>query len=251
MILSPLNSMNTDNKRYLDKKKEAWKIFDSIFERYDILNHILSFGQDFLWRKRITRVLTDRKDIRLLDIATGTCDVLIDFLKSRDNDNVFACGMDMSLNMLKYGEKKLFKHKFKSKWSLFRSDANLLPLHDNEFNVVTISFGIRNMTNPQTTLKEMHRILDPGGEVVILEFSLPANIIIKKLHLFYLRIFIPFLGRIISGNFGAYKYLNKTIETFPYGEKFIDIMKKAGFSNCSRKPMTFGAVTLYRGKKVK
>jgi demethylmenaquinone methyltransferase/2-methoxy-6-polyprenyl-1,4-benzoquinol methylase len=241
--------MNTDNRKYLDKKKEAWKIFDSIFKRYDLLNHLLSFGQDFLWRRQIVRVLNHRKDIRLLDIATGTCDVLINFLRIKDNDNIFTCGMDMSLNMLKYGEKKLLKHTFKSKWSLFRSDANLLPLPDNEFNIITIAFGIRNMIDPKTTLKEMHRVLDFGGEVLILEFSLPKNIIIKKLHLFYLRIFIPFLGRIISGDLGAYKYLNKTIETFPYGEEFIEIMKTAGFSNCSRKSMTFGAVTLYQGKK--
>ena len=250
MLLSVLNSMKTDNSRYLDKKKEAWKIFDSIFRKYDLLNHLLSFGQDFFWRRKIVDAVKDLKNIRVLDIATGTGDVIISFLKSSKNVN-FACGMDMSFNMMKYGAEKLKKRRFENGWGLFRSDANSLPLGDGLFDVVTIAFGIRNMPDPEVVLKEMSRVLRWGGQALILEFSLPENRFLKKAHLFYLRVFIPFLGKLLSGNFGAYKYLDKTIESFPYGEDFLKIMNSGGFKECSMIPLTFGAVTLYRGRKIR
>lgn len=248
MLSSDLISMNKNNDTYIEKKREAWKIFDSIYKKYDLLNHVLSFGQDFLWRRRIVDAVKDQNNIRVLDIATGTGDVIISFLKNSKNVN-FACGMDMSFNMMKYGAEKLKKRKFKTEWALFRSDANSLPLEDGLFDVVTIAFGIRNMPDPELVLREMARVLKPGGEVFVLEFSLPKNVLIKRIHLFYLRVFIPFLGKLISGNFGAYKYLDKTIESFPYGKNFLNMMNGNGYDNCSAVSLSFGAVTLYRGRK--
>lgn len=248
MISSIVHSMNTKNSIYLDKKKEAWKIFDSIYKKYDLLNHVLSFGQDFLWRKRMVRLTKEQKDIKLLDVATGTGDVIISFLRNSKNTK-FACGMDMSFNMMKYGKEKLIKRGFKTKWGLFRSDAGSLPLSDDLFDVVTIAFGIRNMPDPDKVLREMSRVLKPGGEILILEFSLPKNFLVKKLHLFYLRIFIPFLGKLISGNFGAYKYLDRTIESFPYGEKFLKMLYENGYKDSTAISLSFGAVTLYQGRK--
>ena len=229
-------------------KEESWKIFDSIYRKYDILNRILSFGLDTHWRKKITGLTKSKSDIRLIDFASGTGDVIISFMKITNNLE-YACGTDLSEKMLISGKEKIDHLNLDRNFDMLRSDAVNTPIKNSSFNVATIAFGIRNMPDPGKVLSEMKRVLVKGGEIFVLEFSLPSNRIIKKLHIAYLRTFIPFIGKVISGNFGAYKYLDKTIESFPYGEKFAKLLMESGFSECLYKSLAFGAVTLYRGVK--
>jgi len=238
--------MGTDHTKYIEEKKSAWKIFDRIYKKYDLLNHLLSCGFDFRWRKKLSTLKGDQKNSALLDLATGTGDVLFSLIKHSDDFNRIL-GVDMSYNMLDFAARKSVRKKIDKRVDFILGDANSIPVRTSSFDIMTMAFGIRNISEPVNALKEIFRVLTPGGRVLILEFSLPDNKILKKLHLFYLRYFLPIIGKIVSGDIEAYRYLNKTIETFPYGEKFIKLMEDSGFSGCEKFPMTLGIVTIYRG----
>jgi len=180
----------------------------------------------------------------VLDIATGTADVLVCVLKKRKIK--MAVGVDRSWNMLKIG-----RNKIKDKRVFFSiSDGMRLSFKAESFDSVTIAFGIRNMSDPELCLKEILRVLKKGGKAIVLEFSIPKNFFVKTVYMFYLRYILPFLGKTISGDHYAYRYLNKTIETFPYGNEFLNLMKKAGFCNTAFFPQTFGICTIYVGEKL-
>ena len=151
--------------------------------------------------------------------------------------------------MLDIASKKLCKYSFKDRVHFKCASALSVPLTDSSFDTLTMSFGIRNVTDVDQCFKEMLRILKPGGEAFILEFSLPKVIWFRSLYLFYLRKILPKIGKILSKNARAYTYLNKTIETFPYGEKFCNQMLKNGFAKARSIPLTFGIATLYHGVK--
>ncbi len=241
--------MGTYHTKYIEEKKIAWKIFDRIYKKYDLLNHLLSFGFDFRWRKKLSTLKGKRKSCSILDLATGTGDVLFSLIKHSDGfDRIL--GVDMSYNMLDYAVRKSSANGTEEKLDFVLGDANLIPVRTGSFDVVTMAFGIRNISEPVKALTEIFRVLSPGGRVLILEFSLPENKILKKLHLFYLRHFLPIIGKIVSGDVEAYRYLNKTIETFPYGDRFVKLMEDSGFSECETFPMTMGVVTIYRGIKI-
>ncbi len=179
----------------------------------------------------------------VLDIATGTADVLVSVLKKRKIK--MAVGVDRSWNMLRIGKSKIKDKRV----SFVIADGMKLSFKAESFDSVTIAFGIRNMSDPELCLQEILRVLKSGGRAIILEFSIPKNPIIKAIYMFYLRHVLPFLGKTISGDHYAYRYLNKTIETFPCGSDFLNLMKKAGFSKTSLFPQTFGICTIYVGKK--
>jgi demethylmenaquinone methyltransferase/2-methoxy-6-polyprenyl-1,4-benzoquinol methylase len=186
-----------------------------------------------------------KDNILLLDIATGTADVLIHMIKQEGVK--MAVGIDMAENMLSIGKQKIRK---KDKDVFFiKADAMRLPFRENSFGAVTIAFGIRNIKDPLISLKEAYRVLRRDGKIILLEFSLPANLIIKKIYFFYLRHILPFIGRLISGDPYAYRYLNRTIEVFPYGEDFLRLMKDAGFKDIKLYPQTFGVCIIYVGGK--
>ena len=228
-------------------KSDSWRMFDDISPRYDFLNHLLSLGLDISWRRRLATLLPKRKGQRILDVATGTADVLLALIK---NPNVQACfGVDMAEKMLAIARAKVARLGFEDRILLQHGDANQIPFNDNTFDAVTSAFGIRNMADPNQVLGEMRRVLNSGGRALILEFSLPGNKILRAAHLFYLRSVVPAIGGLISGHGAAYRYLNQTIERFSCGAAFCAIMEDAGFQNVSAHPLMGGIATIYCGEK--
>lgn len=240
--------MTTSATKESPSRQQAWKMFDRIAHRYDLLNRLLSFGTDVRWRKRLATLLPAGGKLNVLDLATGTCDVLLTLHKecSRIERGV---GVDMSGEMLVYGQRKVKQSGLADTFRLARGDATQLAIATDAFDAVTISFGIRNTIDVSQALREMHRILKPGGRALILEFSLPGNRLFRALYLFYFRHILPKLGGLVSGDWYAYKYLNETVETFPYGEAFCDLMRDAGFREVRAHPLTMGIATIYQGDK--
>lgn len=229
-------------------KNESWKMFDAISARYDFLNRLLSLGQDISWRRLLKKHLPPGENLKLLDIATGTADVLITLVE--DNPRVSAgFGVDMAREMLKIGQVKVDQRQLSGKITLAHGDAQQLAFMDNSFDAVTISFGIRNIPDLRLALLEMYRVTQKGGRVLILEFSLPANPLLRVGHWIYLQWVVPLLGMLFSGNWKAYKYLNQTIEEFPYGDRFCKILKQFGFVNVKAHPLMGGVATIYVGEK--
>ena len=229
-----------------DSKKASFEIFNRIAKSYDSVNRVLSFGLDIGWRKKVNTLLPNRNNLRLLDLATGTADQVI--MLCDINQNIkSAVGMDLSEEMLDIGRKKISR--FNGKIRLETGDAVQLPIEDKQYDAITISFGIRNVPDVQASMREMYRVLDNGGKALILEFSLPKNPIIRFGHLFYLRWVLPLVGGLISGDYAAYKYLNTSIEAFPYGEAFCKLLKEAGFQEVKAHPVTHGIATIYEACK--
>lgn len=229
-------------------RREVWRMFDRIAPRYDLLNRLLSMGTDVAWRKRMAACLPDRRPLELLDLATGTADQAIS-LVSNDPRVTTAVGLDMSEGMLDVGRAKLAKMGLSDRIRLATGDAGAIPEPDARHDVVTISFGIRNVVDVPTSLREMRRVLRPGGRALILEFSMPGNAVFRPVYLFYLRHILPHLGALLSGDSSAYRYLNQTIETFPCGEAFCQLMRDAGFVNVQHHPLSLGIATIYQGDK--
>lgn len=224
-------------------KNSSWKMFNEIAPTYDRINRILSLGMDRGWRKFVAKHLPQEKNLRILDLATGTGDQLLALFESGASIEK-ATGIDLAKEMLIIAEKKL-KNK---KAELLQADAQNLPFADNTFNAATFSFGIRNVPNPLQSLKEIYRTLKPKGKCLILEFSLPPQPI-RIFHLFYLRHILPRLGNFLSKQTNAYTYLNQTIETFPSGDAFASLLKAASFKKIEMHPLALSSVTLYIGTK--
>jgi demethylmenaquinone methyltransferase/2-methoxy-6-polyprenyl-1,4-benzoquinol methylase len=249
-LQSPKNivSINSQSRSGGPSRERIWLMFDRIAARYDLLNHLLSFGFDRHWRKKLARFLPAGENLCLLDLATGTGDQLISILTEHDNIKQ-AVGSDLSVKMLEIAAKKIAKHGLNSIIKLITAGADKINFPDHTFDVITVSFGIRNFSNLEHSLNEMRRVLKPGGNLLILEFSLPGNKMIQKLYLFYLRKIIPLIGSWISGDEFAYRYLNETIETFPGGEMFCSLLTRAGFNNARITTLTGGIVMIYQGEK--
>ncbi len=225
---------------------ESWKMFDRIAGRYDMLNRVLSFRRDVAWRKFLYERLPDGTGLKVLDLATGTGDVLLG-LAAAGNKVAAGVGVDKSANMLALGKRKVEKRGLTRAVTLLRGDAGALGVVGESFDAATMAFGIRNVPNVAETLREIWRVLKPKGRVLILEFSLPRNRIVRGLYLFYFRNILPRIGALVSGDRQAYRYLNRTAEEFPRGEAFCSILRDAGFKNVRAYPLTFGVATLYEG----
>lgn len=236
--------MNTAQPSRID----VYKLFDRIATRYDLFNRISSFGLDVSWRRKLATSLKGQKQLQVLDVATGTGDLLLSMFDT-GCDISSAVGIDTSSQMLAIAAKKFACRDLTHKVSLKQADATNLAAFDGQFDVVTCAFGIRNFTDTAAGLKQMCRVLKPAGKLLILEFSLPKNIIVKMFYLFYLRCVIPVLGKIITGDFAAYLYLSKTIQTYPSGVDFCRLIQSAGFSDVQAVPLAFGTVILYSAFK--
>ena len=232
----------------IESKSESWKMFDRISPRYDLLNHVLSFGQDIPWRRRMSSFLKNDSGQTVLDLAAGTADVLL-ILFEQKKDLKKGIGIDLADKMLEIGRKKILKKGLTERIQLRHGDIRVLPFDHSTFDVATIAFGIRNVPEPREVLQEMFRVLKNGGRALILEFSLPENRLIRGGYLFYLRQIVPLLGFLLSKEYQAYRYLNQTIELFPYGETFCRMMQEAGFDHTKAHPMMFGSATIYQGDK--
>jgi demethylmenaquinone methyltransferase/2-methoxy-6-polyprenyl-1,4-benzoquinol methylase len=229
-------------------RNEVWRMFDRIARHYDLLNRVLSFGTDISWRRKMAAFLPPRHDQYVLDLATATGDQLL-LLFEKSNKVKSGVGMDLAEKMLEIGRQKIKRHGLSEVVSLKVGDAMDIPADDETFDAVTISFGIRNMADVGKALQEMYRVLKPGGRVLILEFSFPHNRFIRSIHIFYLRHILPRVGALVSGDAYAYRYLNKTIETFPYGETFCDLLRAAGFTAVEAHPLTLEVATIYQGNR--
>lgn len=243
------NRSSADNKREkktLLEKSKSPEMFDRIAPRYDLLNRLLSGRRDIAWRRDLAAFIKELDEVSVLDVATGTGDVLLTIFDKCKNVTQ-GIGLDPAVKMLEIARKKTEEKGLSGKIEYICGDALKLPFEDSIFDVVTIAFGIRNVTDVDLALREMLRVLKTGGQVLILEFSLPSNPFLRWCYLKYFRYILPILGSIISGDKKAYKYLNTTVETFPYGEGFCSIMEKAGFKKVEAKPLTFGIATIYSG----
>jgi demethylmenaquinone methyltransferase / 2-methoxy-6-polyprenyl-1,4-benzoquinol methylase len=235
--------------RHIDTKIDRFSVssmFNAISSRYDRINTVLSLGLDQYWRKAVCKFLPKKQKIKLLDCATGTGDLLLTLLKHAPQiyDVV---GIDPAEKMLNLASSKLAPYSYKIKTMVATAEA--IPFSDAMFDMVTISFGIRNFQDLDQSLKEIRRVLTPKGRLLILEFSHPTFPPVRLLHRFYLNQVVPRLGKWLSQNKEAYTYLAKTIESFPQGESLCERLKQAGFSNIQRKPLSFGIVTVYIGEK--
>ena len=228
------------------KKKQVAKMFDSISPRYDFLNHFLSLGIDILWRKKAIRLLRDLQPKVILDVATGTGDFSIEAL-SLHPDKII--GVDISEGMLEVGRRKIRDNKMASIIDLRTGDSENLPFADNFFDAVIVAFGVRNFENLDRGLSEMLRVVKPGGRVVVLEFSRPTKFPMKQLYSVYFTTILPLIGRWISRDQAAYRYLPESVQAFPDGQDLIKILSDIGYKNPQCNPLTFGISSLYWGSK--
>jgi len=224
------------------------RMFDRIAPTYDLLNRLLSFGRDSSWRRRAARCIEDRGPVRVVDLATGTGDLLTTLLRERLHI-VDAVGLDCSEAMLRIGREKIRRCGLSDRVRLVRGDATSTPFPDESFDAVTMAFGIRNTPDARATLDEIHRLLAPGGTAVILEFSLPRNPVVRWGYLAYLRFVVPLIGAVVSGDRRAYRYLNQSIEAFHSPSAFCAMMEQAGFRDVSATPLTGGVASIYKGSR--
>lgn len=230
------------------KKSQVAKMFDNIADNYDFLNRFLSLGIDQYWRKKALKLLRQKANVNhVLDIATGTGDLAI--MLAKQDPKIQIIGADISQNMLDIGINKVDKLKLENQIKFVKADSEILPFEHNTFDGVMVAFGVRNYENLEKGLSEMHRVLKPGGKMVILEFSRPRIFPIKQLFQFYFRYILPLIGKIISKDQRAYSYLFESVQQFPDFEQFEDILKKIGMHETSHTPLTFGICNIYSGIK--
>ena len=223
-------------------------MFDRVANRYDVMNRILSAGIDIKWRKKAILQLKNDKPKQILDVATGTCDMAIISYKLLRPEKI--TGIDISREMLKVGRKKIEKEGLTSVIELQTGDSETINFADNSFDAVTVAFGVRNFENLESGLKEMLRVLKPGGKLIVLEFSRPRTKIFRSLYNLYMSIVAPEVARWISRNKKAYQYLNQSANLFPERENFVDILNRTGYSNTSFKPLSAGICCIYIGEKL-
>jgi demethylmenaquinone methyltransferase/2-methoxy-6-polyprenyl-1,4-benzoquinol methylase len=231
-----------------ERKQQSYKIFDQIAGTYDLLNRILSCGIDVYWRKKLINHLPRKNDLKVLDLATGTADLALEIGRQKSVAKVE--GIDLSVGMIELGKKKVENKGLANKITLGTGDGVNIPRNDDQYDVVTVSFGIRNFYDPLTSLKNMKRVLKPNGKVLVMEFSMPSLAIVRVPYLFYFRKVLPWVGNLLSKHGDAYTYLNKTVEDFPQGKDFEDLMKQAGLKNVKSQRLTFGINTIYSGEKI-
>ena len=222
-------------------------MFDSIAVRYDLMNRLFSAGIDMKWRKKTISLLKRIDPKKILDIATGTADMAI--LASRILNPEKVVGLDLSAEMLELGRKKIEKEGLANKIALVKGDAEAINFPDNSFDAVTVAFGVRNFENLENGLKELLRVLKPGGMLVILEFSKP-NRGFKNLYNLYMGIVAPEVARWFRQNKDAYRYLNRSSNAFPDRNDFTAILNSVGFSDTECKPLSFGICCIYSGRKL-
>ena len=228
------------------KKEQMAKMFNNISHRYDFLNHLLSLGIDKLWRKKAIGFLKPLRPQYILDVATGTGDFAIQSLSLNPQK---VTGIDISEGMLGMGRRKVEKLGLSGKIELLKGDSENLQFQDNTFDAATVGFGVRNFEDLDKGLAEIRRVLRPGAMLVVLEFSRPRKFPMRQLYNFYFKNILPGLGRLISNDKSAYTYLPESVEVFPDGMDFENILKKVGFKETACKPLTFGISSIYTARK--
>ena len=228
------------------KKEQVAGMFDQIAFRYDLLNRLLSGGIDVYWRKQAIKELKELKPQKILDVATGTADVALMTWKYLHPERII--GIDISESMLQLGRQKVAKALLSNHIELKQGDAEAINFPDHTFDAVTVAFGVRNFQNLEKGLQEMHRVIKPGGKVVIIEFSKPQQPAFKGLYNLYMRFICPGIGKWLTKNKEAYQYLHNSVKAFPEGDTFLHILQQAGFSETSFKRLSLGICTIYCGR---
>lgn len=222
-------------------------MFDRIAGRYDFMNRVLSGRIDRQWRKIALRQLKTKQPKLILDVATGTADFALMAYKILAPTHI--TGIDISAGMLAGGKRKIQDQGLEGQIELQQGDAETINASVNTFDAVTVAFGVRNFENLLAGLREMHRVLKPGGQILILEFSTPRNPLIRFLYNTYMRGIAPALARLFGTDHQAYSYLNRSTNAFPDREKFIDLLKEAGYAAPSFQTLTFGICCIYTASK--
>lgn len=230
-----------------EKKQQVERMFDRIAPTYDELNHRLSWNIDKGWRKKAIKQLQPFAPQTILDIATGTGDFAILSAKMLQPKQLI--GADISVGMMEIGKRKVAAAHLDHIVFFQKEDCLALSFADHSFDAVTAAFGIRNFQDLDSGLKEIYRVLKPGGHLSIVELTQPVSFPMKQLFKVYSHTLLPFYGKLLSKDKSAYKYLTSTIEAFPQGEQMVEILQKAGFSNATFKRLTLGVCTMYFAEK--
>ncbi|WP_445933616.1 bifunctional demethylmenaquinone methyltransferase/2-methoxy-6-polyprenyl-1,4-benzoquinol methylase UbiE [Olleya sp. Ti.3.14] len=230
----------------LGKKEQVTKMFDTISGEYDGLNRVISFGIDIKWRKKVVDIIKATNPDNVLDIATGTGDLAINLAETSAKKII---GLDISSGMLEVGKLKIKAKKLDQKIDMVIGDSENMPFDDNTFDAITVAFGVRNFETLENGLKDILRVLKPGGIFVILETSVPTKFPFKQGYQFHSKVILPTVGKLFSKDKTAYKYLSESANAFPYGEALNNILRKIGFSNVTDMPQTFGVATIYKAFK--
>ena len=228
------------------KKEQVAQMFDNISENYDGLNRVISFGIDVKWRRKVVSIIGKNNPKQILDIATGTGDLAI-MMAGLNPDKVI--GLDISAGMLEVGKQKVAKVNLSDKIEMIVGDSENMPFKDNTFDAITVSFGVRNFANLDKGLTEIRRVLKPGGTFVVLETSVPTKFPYKQGYRFHTSVILPIIGKLFSKDKVAYSYLSESANSFPFGEKFNNILLKNGFTTAIDKPVTFGVASIYIATK--
>ena len=222
-------------------------LFSKVAAKYDFLNHLLSLNMDKKWRRKLVRQAGLKPGLRILDVCTGTGDIAIEFLKRNPSSEIV--GIDLTEKMLDIARKKVSAMGFHGKIKLETGDCLDLPFDDQTFDIVTIGFGLRNLSHYEKGLAEIVRVLKKEGQLLVLEFSMPQNFLFSRIYRFYLNRIIPFIGGIVSRFDPAYNYLSFSIQDFFNKQDVLELMRKSGLEKTCLFPLTGGVVTIYHGEK--
>lgn len=240
--MEPVTPYNTNDS----KKEQVAQMFDNIAFRYDFLNSLLSLGIHKGWRKKCIRLLAARQPKYILDVATGTADFAIGAMKLNP---VSVTGIDISEGMMKFGREKISKLNLNKTITLKYGDAETCDLPDNSMDAITVGFGVRNFENLEKGLINMLRILKPGGQLCVLEFSSPRKFPVKQFYKFHFKYITPTLGKLFSKDSSAYTYLPESIKAFPDNERFTAILEKTGYKKATYKSVGLGLAAIYMAEK--
>lgn len=223
-------------------------MFDNISHSYDFLNHFFSLGIDVLWRKKAIRILKKENPKIILDVATGTGDFALEAVRMK-MEGAQIVGVDISAGMIEVGKKKVAAKKLEHAITFQIADSENLPFDSNHFDAFTVAFGVRNFQDLRKGMSEMLRVLKSGGTGVIIEFSRPKRFPVKQLFTFYFKYIMPTIGKIVSKDARAYTYLPESVDAFPSGSDFVQIMQELGYRDCRCIPLSGGIASIYIGKK--
>ncbi|PYK06851.1 MAG: bifunctional demethylmenaquinone methyltransferase/2-methoxy-6-polyprenyl-1,4-benzoquinol methylase UbiE [Verrucomicrobia bacterium] len=235
-----LNLESLNRSSITTQPERVRQMFGSIARRYDLANHVLSCGADFYWRSHAAQIVASWTPKNIVDLATGTGDLVLAIRKKLPNAEIVA--VDVLAEMLELAKKKGVPR-------TLMADATRLPFADSSFDCVTVAFGLRNMEDWGAALREMARVLTANSHLLILEFSLPQSSILRAVYRFYLHRCLPFLGSFVTRQKNAYDYLGQSIEEFPTGATMLRLIEACGFRNASAEPLSSGIVTIYTAEK--
>lgn len=230
------------------KKEQVEEMFDNIAPTYDRLNHIMSLNIDRIWRRRVMRIIRRAKPQRIMDVATGTGDLAIAMARKVNEAHIL--GVDLSEEMLSEARKKIKRLELEKRITLEKGDAESLTMVASEsVDAATVAFGVRNFENIERGLSEIYRTLRPGGKLVVLEFSMPKNRLVRWVYRQYAHRLLPRIGGMISKDKQAYTYLPDSVEEFPAPERFAEILKGVGFKSVKLSSQSFGIAYIYDATK--